>query len=54
MKVYNPANFASLEVDVAKSMALLEIEFPPSFFDIMTHLPYHLVKELDLYGTVSA
>jgi hypothetical protein len=40
-------------VDVAKSMALLEMEFPPSFFDIMTHLPYHLVQELDLYGLVS-
>jgi len=34
-KVYNPIDFASLEVDVAKSMALLEIEFPPYFFDIM-------------------
>jgi len=38
-KVYNSNDFASLEVDVAESMALLEIEFSPSFFDIMTHLP---------------
>ena len=53
-KVYNPHDFASLEVDVAESMALLEIHFPPSFFDIMTHLPYHLAKELDLCGPVSA
>jgi hypothetical protein len=52
-KVYNPVEFQSLQVDVAKSMALLEMEFPPSFFDIMTHLPYHLVQELDLYGLVS-
>jgi hypothetical protein len=52
-KVYNPAEFESLQVDVAKSMALLEMEFPPSFFDIMTHLPYHLVQELDLCGPVS-
>jgi hypothetical protein len=29
------------------------MEFPPSFFDIMTHLPYHLVQELDLCGPVS-
>ena len=29
--VYNPRDFASLEVDVAESMALLEIHFPPSF-----------------------
>jgi hypothetical protein len=47
-KVYNPADFASLEADVAESMALLEIQFPPSIFDIMTHLPYHLAQELDL------
>jgi hypothetical protein len=53
-KVYNPADFPSLELDVAESMALMEIEFPPSFFDIMTHLPYHLAKELDLCGPVSA
>jgi hypothetical protein len=53
-KVYNPADFPSLEADVAESMALLEIEFPPSFFDVMTHLPYHLAKELDLCGPVSA
>jgi hypothetical protein len=53
-KVYNPADFPSLEADVAESMALLEIQFPPSFFDIMTHLPYHLAKELDLCGPVSA
>jgi hypothetical protein len=42
-KVYNPAQLQSLETDVAKSMALLEMEFLPSFFDIMTHLSYHLV-----------
>ena len=27
-KVYNPADFQSLEADVAESLALLEIEFP--------------------------
>jgi hypothetical protein len=52
-KVYNPAEFESLQANVAESMVLLEMEFPPSFFDIMTHLPYHLVQELDLYGPVS-
>ena len=53
-KVYNPVDFASIQADVAESMASLEIEFPPSFFDIMTHLPYHLAQELDLCGLVSA
>jgi hypothetical protein len=52
-KVYNPTDFESLQVDVAENMALLEMEFPPSVFDIMTHLPYHLVQELDLCGPVS-
>ena len=35
-------------------MALLEIHFPPSFFDVMTHLVYHLVDELDVCGLVSS
>jgi hypothetical protein len=52
-KLYNPVDFESLKVDVAESMALLEMEFPPSFFDIMTHLPYYLVEELDLCGPVA-
>ena len=37
-KVNNPAEFEFLQMDVTESMALLEMEFPPSFFDIMTHL----------------
>ena len=34
-------------------MALLEIHFPSSVFDYMTHLVYHLVDELDLCAPVS-
>jgi hypothetical protein len=52
-KVYNPAEYKSMKVYVAESMALLEMEFPPSFFDIMTHLPYHLVDELYLCGPIA-
>jgi hypothetical protein len=52
-KVYDPTEFQSLEADVAKSMALLEMEFPLSSFDIMTHLPYHLVQELDMCGPIA-
>ena len=33
-------------------MALLEMQYPLSFFEIMTHLVYHLVEELDLCGPV--
>jgi hypothetical protein len=53
IKDYNPAEFESLQVDVAESMALVKMEFPPSFFDIMMHLLYHLMDELDLCGPVS-
>jgi hypothetical protein len=42
-----------LQAYVAKSMALLEIEFLSSFFNIMIHLPYHLIQELDLCGPVA-
>jgi hypothetical protein len=52
-KIYDPAEFQSLEADVAESMALLEMEFPAAFFDIMTHLPYHLVQEQDMCGHVA-
>lgn len=52
-KVYNPGEFQFLEANLAESMALLEMEFLPSFFDIMIHLPYHIVQELDMYGPMT-
>jgi hypothetical protein len=52
-KVYDPAEFQSLEADVAESMVLLEMEFPPSCLDIRPHLPYYLVQELDMCGPVA-
>jgi hypothetical protein len=52
-KVYNPANYQSLQADMVETMALVEMEFPPSFFDIMTLLLYRLVEGLDLCGPVS-
>jgi hypothetical protein len=33
--------------------ALVEIYFPSSFFNIMTHLLYHTTDEVDLCGSVS-
>jgi hypothetical protein len=41
-----------LKQDVALTLVLLEREFPPSFFDIMTHLIVHLVEELEFCGPV--
>jgi hypothetical protein len=51
--VWKSLEFDALQADVARSMTLLEIHFPPSFFDIMTHLLYYLVDELDMCGPVS-
>jgi hypothetical protein len=34
-------------------MALLEMTFPPSFFDIITYLPYYIVEELDMCGPMT-
>jgi len=42
----------SLNAEVALTLCLLEREFPPSFFDPMTHLLVHLVEELQLCGPV--
>ncbi len=38
--------------DLALTLVLLEWEFPPSFFDVMTHLLVHLVEEMELCSLV--
>jgi hypothetical protein len=38
--------------DVATTLCMLEMEMPPSFFDVMTHLVIHLVEEVDVCGVV--
>ena len=43
---------AQLTADSAETMCMVEKEMPPSFFDIMAHLPHHLVEELFLCGPV--
>lgn len=49
-KVWDPANEEDLREDVAITMCLMEITFPLTFFNIMAHLPFHLVNELFLLG----
>jgi hypothetical protein len=51
--LFNIGWIDSLWVNVAVSLASIEMHFPPSFFDIMIHLLYHLVDELDLCGPVA-
>jgi len=38
--------------DVAEAMVLLEKQLPPSAFNIMMHLPYHIVEELFISGSI--
>jgi hypothetical protein len=52
-KVWNPFEIESLWLNILVSLALLEMYFPPLFFDIMTHLLYHLLDELDVCGLVA-
>jgi hypothetical protein len=41
-----------LESFVAETMALVEIWFPPAFFDIMIHLIVHLPRQMAICGPV--
>jgi hypothetical protein len=51
-KVVDPTRMGELKNDVAITLVLLEDEFPPSFFDVMTHLLVHLVEKLELCGSM--
>ena len=51
-KVWDPTQAEDLCEEAAVTMCLMEITFPPTFFDIMSHLPLHLVKELIILGPV--
>ncbi|KAL3698153.1 hypothetical protein R1sor_012229 [Riccia sorocarpa] len=53
VKTWDPNEYSSLCEDVAVTLSLLEIHFPPSFFDVMTHLTVHLVEELEICGPVT-
>ncbi len=51
-KILDWVDMSTLKEDVAITMCMLEITMPPSFFDIMVHLIFHLVDELDMCGPV--
>lgn len=51
-KIVDSNTIANVKEDVAMTMVLLEQQFPPSFFDIMTHLLVHLVEERKICGPV--
>jgi hypothetical protein len=51
-KIMNPTIIGELKKEVAMTLILLEQEFPPLFFDIMSHLLVHLVDELEIRGLI--
>ena len=51
-KVINPEDLDRLQNDVVECLVSFEMIFPPSFFNIMTHLLVHVVKEIRILGPV--
>nr|CAD40286.2 OSJNBb0062H02.9 [Oryza sativa Japonica Group]CAH66338.1 OSIGBa0097I24.6 [Oryza sativa] len=51
-KVIDPDRLEALQNDVVQCLVRFELIFPPSFFNIMTHLLCHLVKEIGILGPV--
>src|SRR3954470_21285036 len=51
-KVINPITLQNLQKDVVQCLVSFELVFPPSFFNIMTHLLVHLVEEISILGPV--
>jgi hypothetical protein len=51
-KVVDPMKLAKLQDDLILTMCNLEIIFPPSFFDLMSHLLIHIVHEMKYLGPV--
>ncbi|KAF7139861.1 hypothetical protein RHSIM_Rhsim06G0085100 [Rhododendron simsii] len=51
-KVLHARDLIRLEKQIAITLCELERIFPPSFFDIMMHLPIHLATEAKLAGPV--
>ena len=51
-KIIIPLEMSELIEDTAIILCMLEKEFPPAFFDVMTHLLMDLVEELDICGPV--
>ena len=49
-KVWDPTQTENLREDIAETMCLMEITFPLTFFDVMSHLPLHLGDELIILG----
>ena len=51
-KAIGPMDLAKLQNDVVQCLVSFELMFHPSFFNIMTHLLVHLVKDISILGPV--
>ena len=51
-KAIDPEKLIQLQNDVVQSLVSFEMVFPPSFFNIMTHLLVHIVKEINILEPV--
>ena len=51
-RVIDKSEIAALRLYVVETICILEVCFPPAFFDIMEHSLVHLVDELELCGPV--
>ncbi|XP_052297002.1 uncharacterized protein LOC127902216 [Citrus sinensis] len=51
-KVVDVSKLDQMQADLVNTICLLEKYFSPAFFDIMIHLPVHLVREVKLCGPV--
>nr|CAE02388.2 OSJNBb0080H08.15 [Oryza sativa Japonica Group] len=49
-KVIDPDRLEALQNEVVQCLVSFKLIFPPSFFNIMTHLLCHLVKEIRILG----
>ena len=51
-RVVDKAEIGALRLYVVETMCVLEVCFPPAFFDIMQHSLIHLVDEMEVCGPV--
>ena len=51
-KVIDPEILPRLQNDLVQCLVSFELVFPPSFFNIMTHVLVHLVEEIAILGPV--
>ncbi|CAM6093202.1 unnamed protein product [Calypogeia fissa] len=52
-KLLDPSKFEALAIEVAKTIAYLEFQFPPAAISgIMLHLLYHIVEEIAMAGNI--